>query len=339
VAENLSVKMNYPVIDLHCDLLCYLQDAPNADPFNKEAIGCSLPSLKQGNVKLQVMAIYTATEKGSTELALQQSLYYKNLLTQYNNPLSLSKNTDLSSALASPKLNMLAAVENASGFCEEDEPLENGFKKLEQIISNTQGILYIGLTHHGENRFGGGNSTSAGLKEDGKALLNYLNGKKIAIDFSHTSDALANDILDHLSKFNLDIPVLASHSNFRKIFDHPRNLPDDIAKEIIKRKGVIGINFLRAFINNTNSEAIYDHILHGISLGPNSICFGADYFYTDSHPDQSRKPFFFKEQENAACYPSLLKRLSEKVSPDLLEGISHKNAIDFIGRLNGLRLH
>jgi membrane dipeptidase len=207
-------------------------------------------------------------------------------------------------------------------------------KKLEDIIYNTEKILYIGFTHNGENRFGGGNATKVGLKEDGKTLLNYLNGKKIAVDFSHTSDALAFDILDYVTKFNLDIPVMASHSNFRKIFNHPRNLPDEIALEIIKRKGLIGINFLRAFLNDKNPNVIYDHILYGINAGgAHSICFGADYFYTDSHPDQSRKPFFFKEHENAACYPSILKGLSGQISPEVLENISHKNAIHFIQRI------
>jgi membrane dipeptidase len=324
--------MNSPVIDIHCDLLSYMQDAVHPDPFKKESIGCSFPALKEGNVKLQVMAIYTSTEKGSTGLALDQSLNFKSLLTNYKNKFTLYK-VDNEFTPSSPKLGLLAAIENASGFCEEDDPLENGFKKLENIISNTGGILYIGFTHHGENRFGGGNSTKVGLKEDGKELLNYMNGKKIALDFSHTSDVLAVEMLDHISKFNLDIPVIASHSNFRKIFDHPRNLPDEIAKEIIKRKGLIGINFLRAFLGNTNPDLIYDHILYGLNMGPESICFGADYFYTDSHPDQSRRPFFFKEHENASCYPSILKKLSEKVSPEIVEGICSKNVVNFIRRI------
>lgn len=327
--------MNPPVIDIHCDLLSYLQDAPNPNPLEKNSIGCSFPSLVEGNVKLQVMAIYTSTEKGSTELGLQQSLIFKNLLNKYNDRIILSNAPNVLSTIStSPKLGILAAIENASGFCEEDEPLENGFKKLENIISNTERILYIGLTHHSENRFGGGNSCKIGLKEDGKALLNYINEKKIAIDFSHTSDTLAFDILNYLSKNNLNIPVIASHSNFRKVFNHQRNLPDEIAKEIIKRKGLIGINFLRAFLNDKNPNAMYDHILYGINFGgTHSICFGADYFYSASHPDQSRKPFFHPEHESASCYPSILQNLSKQVSLEVLEGISNKNVINFIHRI------
>ena len=125
---------------------------------------------------------------------------------------------------------------------------------MERIIDNVGNLFYIGLTHHLENRFGGGNFSKAGLKDDGKALLDYLDNKQIAVDFSHTSDALAYDILEYISKKNLKIPILASHSNYRPNFDHPRNLPDDIAKEIINQKGLIGLNFVRAFVNNKHSE-------------------------------------------------------------------------------------
>lgn len=327
--------MNLPVFDLHCDLLSYLQEAPKASPFKSEDIGCSFPDLQKGNVKLQVMAIYTSTQKGSAALGVKQGQLFKDLLLQHPERITqIRAADDLNTISTSSKLGVMAAIENASGFCEEDETLEEGFRKLENIICNTGRLLYIGLTHHGENRFGGGNNTRMGLKPDGRALLDYMNGKGIAVDLSHTSDALAFDILDHLSAFNLDIPVIASHSNFRKVFDHPRNLPDEIALEIIKRKGLIGINFLRAFINDKDPHAMYDHILHGIDLGgTEAICFGADYFYTASHPDPQRKPFFFSEHGNATCYPSILRHLSVHTSPGQVEQIANQNAENFMRRI------
>jgi membrane dipeptidase len=327
--------MNSPVVDIHCDLLSYLQSGINPDPLNADGIGCSFPSLKKGNVKLQVMAIYTSTQSGSTAKALAQGQIFKKLLSEYEDRLHLIKDVNnLNSVYTSSKLGIVAAIENASGFCEEDDSLEAGFRKLENLIAITERVLYVGLTHHGENRFGGGNTTATGLKSDGKALLDYLQGRKIAIDLSHASDALAHDILNHLSKFNLNIPVIASHSNFRKIFQHPRNLPDEIATEIYKRKGLVGINFLRAFLNNENPGAIYDHILYGINLGgSDSICFGADYFDTSNHPDQSRRPFFFKEQENSGCYPSILNGLKGDLSAEQMDRISNKNVLEFIERI------
>ncbi|MBL4709130.1 MAG: membrane dipeptidase [Flavobacteriales bacterium] len=324
--------MNLPVIDLHCDLLAHMLNMPNPDPFKREGIACSFPALAEGNVKLQVMAIFTATKKGSTELALRQSEIFASFLAKYPNHCNLVHDvSSLSQINTSSKLGMIAAIENASGFCEEHESLEIGFERLEQIISNTTRILYIGFTHHAENRFGGGNNSEVGLKDDGKKLLQYLNRKKIAVDFSHASDALAQDILNYLSEHSLEVPILASHSNYRKVFNHVRNLPDDIAKEIIRQGGLIGVNFLRAFVNNEDSNALYQHISYGIELGGfNSICFGADYFSTDSHPDRSRVPFYFKEHADASCYPSIIETISQQVSPDIIEGISSKNVTNYL---------
>jgi membrane dipeptidase len=333
---SLDSKINQPVIDLHCDLLSYLESVPNSTPFDS-AIGSSIPAMKEGNVALQIMAIYTATEKGSAACALRQSEIFKNLLAEYSADLNLIKDLEnLATISTSSKIGMLASIENASGLCEEDQPLDEGFENLEKIITNTERILYIGLTHHAENRFGGGNYSEAGLKDDGKELLDYISGRKIAIDFSHTSDALAYGILDHLSKNNLEIPILASHSNYREVLNHPRNLPDELVKEIIKRNGLIGINLVRAFVNNDDPNAIYDHIDHGLQIGASdSISFGADYFYAGTIPDQSRDPYYHKGQETSACYPSILRTISQRTSSEIASGIACGNTMAFLRRMWG----
>lgn len=327
--------MNHPVIDLHCDLLAHLLKTPKLGPFDQQGIGSSFPALAAGNVKLQVMAIFTATQKGSAALALKQSLIFKELLHQYPDHCHLVHDTEtLEQSMASPTLGMVAAIENASGFCEEDESLEVGLERLEEIIRNTTRVLYIGFTHHAENRFGGGNNSDAGLKSDGKVLLQYLSGKKIAVDLSHASDALAHDIFDYIDEEDLEIPILASHSNYREVFHHLRNLPDNLAKEIMQRDGLIGVNFLRAFVNNDDPNALYDHINHGLKLGgEKAVCFGADYFCTDHHPDRTRVPFYFEEHADASRYPSILETISEQVSADVTVNISYQNVLRFLRTL------
>ena len=37
--------MNYPIADLHCDLLSFLATVPRADAFSKDQIACALPWL------------------------------------------------------------------------------------------------------------------------------------------------------------------------------------------------------------------------------------------------------------------------------------------------------
>ena len=326
-----------PIIDMHCDLLVYLTDVPGSAPDKVEDIGCTLPALAEGNLKLQVMAIYSAAEPGSTHYAALQRDMFKQLAEEEANNLAAVTDVEsLQKAMQNESsIGMVAAIENAAGFCEEAEPLEDGFKKLEKIITDCGRILYISLTHHTGNRFGGGNMTQSGITRDGKMLLDYLHGRRIAIDLSHTSDALAFDILTHIDTERLDIPVLASHSNFRPVWHHNRNLPDELTQEIIHRKGLIGINFLRAFLHTEEPEALLHHIQYGLSKGAqDAICFGADYFYTADSTDLSRIPYYYKEHEQAGTsYNYILNRLKDEVPQEQLDKLAFLNVQRFIERI------
>jgi len=55
-----------------------------------------------------------------------------------------------------------------------------------------------------------------------KSFWTIWAGKQIPIDLSHTSDLLAEGILNHIDSQKLEIPVIASHSNFRAIWNHRR---------------------------------------------------------------------------------------------------------------------
>ncbi|AZB26300.1 dipeptidase [Chryseobacterium bernardetii] len=322
--------MNTINIDLHCDLLYYLLRSDSA--VNDKELGCSLPYLQDGNVKLQIMAIYAGTGEGSTAYGLQQSKLFSDLIK--NDNFFLFENDNYKKPENENRIGVIASIENASAFCDENQSLDSGFKNLETIIENTEKVFYIGITHHLENRFGGGNNATAGLKEDGKVLIDYIADRKIAIDLAHTSDQLAYDIFTYIDQKNYSVPVLASHSNYRAIYKNNRNLPDELAKEVINRNGLIGLNFIKDYIDTEHPERLYEHIRHGLDLGgENNIAYGADYFYWKDHPDTSRHPFFFREHSNASVYPSVNKEIEQQFSSELAEKISHKNALSFIASI------
>jgi membrane dipeptidase len=323
--------MNLPIIDTHCDILSYLAKIPNASPDKSSDIACALPLLKKGNVKMQVCAIYTDVAEGSMESASRQAEKYKGMLHDCAKDVCQADKDFLKGIDLESKIGLIAAVENAAGLADEKAPISEAFEQLENLIKLTSKIGYISLTHHTENRFGGGNYTEGiGLKDDGKKILDYTSGRKIAIDLSHTSDLLAEGILNHIDTNKLQIPVIASHSNMRSIWDHKRNLTDEFAQEVIRRKGIIGINFLRAFLDDKNPETIIDHILHAIQIGgENSLCFGADFFYTKDFPDKKRHPFYFPLVEDASRYPSFLDELSDLLPQSQLEKLAYKNCQRF----------
>ena len=335
-----------PVFDLHCDLLSYWTDVSGADPENVDEIGAALPHLRAGGVRLQTMAIYTPTDEQSVERGIEQSVAFLELLDNYSAYVRhLDEAEDWEDVTESDRATIVAAIENASAFCGDDDDLDDGLAMFETILENTGGLLYVSLTHNDENRFGGGNDAPGiGLKDDGKAFLEYLSGMNIALDLSHSSDALAREALRHIDRYNLDIPLIASHSNFRGVLDHERNLPDDIAKEIIARGGLIGMNFYRPFLHESNPKALAEHILYGLSLGGSScLAFGSDFFYSppinkddnDDDGDEESDEAYFYEHRNSAQFPLILQELQASLSAEDLERLAFVNAYNFLQRLWG----
>ena len=327
--------MQFPIIDMHCDLLSYLAKIPGANVFAKDEIACAVPWLQDGNVRMQVMAIYTDVRPESMDLATRQALIFDELHQKYATELALVDSGFLKNWEKQNRIGIKASVENAAGFGNETASWDEIYRQFDFILEKVKSLAYISLTHHTENRFGGGNYTKGiGLKDDGKKLLDYMAGKHIPIDLSHTSDMLAEGILNHIDSNKLDIPVIASHSNFREIWNHPRNLTDEFAKEIIHRGGIIGVNFLRAFLDPEVPERLFDHIFHGFQIGgEKSICFGADYFYTKDFGDPDRFPFYFPLVENAGKYPSLVKSMEDKLSDVNLEHLAYLNAFEFYRKI------
>ncbi len=298
--------MVYSIIDLHCDLLAYLnEDREKNDPMN-DASRCSLPLLEKGGVAIQVLAVFSQLGAGSFKQAEGQIACFKEMLKNFSNA----------------KTDFILAIESACSLLEEEEPLDLLFDRFDR-----EKWLYISLTWKEENRFGGGDQTKVGLKRDGEILLEYMDGKDVAIDLSHTSDPLAEGILNHIDKKGLTVTPIASHSNFRAVKAHPRNLPDYLAKEIIARGGVIGINFVRHFVGN-NPEDFLSHIRHGLFLGgEETLAIGADFFGGIPLPSiQHLKPFYQESFSNSSAYPDFISLLERELSEDQIKKITSLNA-------------
>lgn len=308
--------MSIEIADLHCDLLCYLSGDPRRTPYDA-AVRCSIPQMLQGGVKRQVLPIFTLTEPGSTQKGSGQVGAFASLLK------------------ACP-IDILLSIENASGFFEEDEPLDKGLKRLETLIERFGRVIYISPTWNSENRFGGGAHTDIGLKEDGKTLLHFLHGSGIAYDCSHNSDRLMREALDYIDRHRLDIRIIASHSNMRSVYNVPRNLPDNLAREIFQRGGIIGLNFYKPFVGPESVAFLARQLEHALQLGgEKQICFGADFFdLMDLPPNQRKTPAeaFFEEVSDSSAYPFVLDLWEKKLglSKNALKNIAYNNLNQFI---------
>lgn len=313
------------IIDLHCDLLGCIEQNPKLNFLSKET-NCSIKQLKKGNVNIQTLAVSCVTKKSSTIKAYNQIKLYQKLLQQHQDEAqSIKKFQEKSS-----KIHFILAIENASCLFEETEPLIKGFKRFD-TYQNQEKFLYVSLTWNCENRFGGGCSSQIGLKKDGISFLNYLDGKNIAIDLSHSSDNLAYDILNTIEKKHLDIIPIASHSNFRAVTTCQRNLPDDLVKAIVLKQGLIGLNFVRRFVGDDFGS----HISHAIDLkADNGLCLGSDFYggiELENHLIPGRTfPTFQKKFCDSSTLPSFITYIEKTFSKKIADKISYKNAYNFL---------
>ena len=321
--------MTYPIADLHCDLLSFLVDHPS-ETYDSPSSRTSYSQMRSGNVGFQALTIFTQSNSSAYKFGKKQIQALLNLVSKHPEKYNLwDPNTPIKKTEG--PISIAIAFENAYSLCLEDQKITEGLLYLENTLSTFKNILYISLTWDLENRFGGGCGSKVGLKEDGKILLEWLHQKKIAIDLSHASDYLANDILDFLEKKSLNIPVVASHSNMRSITPLERNLPDNLIKEIIRRKGLIGFNFFAPFIGS-DVRKIADHISHLFSLGgEKTLCFGGDFFHLPSFSYLKEKYKtdigFFPEFPNASCYPKALSFLKQELnlSESTLQSLAFEN--------------
>ncbi len=331
--------MGLPILDLHCDLLSYLAGERGHTPHDPQ-VHCSIPQLKGGGVRLQVLAIFAETGVDSIQRGLEQADIYKVLAVQHSPDFEAVQIADtLPTLLRGSRVGIVAAFENASGFCGEEEPIQTGLERLKMLFGKVGRPLYVSLTWNHENRFGGGALTGVGLKEDGKKLIELLASKQIAVDLSHASDQLAHDILTFVDSEAIPVSLIASHSNTRAGCDMLRNLPDELLSELFRREGVVGLNFVRAFVG-PDPDAFCKHVEHVIKLGgERSLVFGADFFYEQDTPSntygKSADGWFFPTFDSSACYGKLLELLRRRLSlsDDVIANIAYRNGVDFITRL------
>ena len=109
------------------------------------------------------------------------------------------------------------------------------------------GVRYMTLTHSGNDEWADSSTDKAvhsGLTDFGKNVVREMNRLGVMVDISHVSDKTFYDALE-VSR----APLLASHSSCRVICDAPRNMSDQMMKDLAAKGGVIQINYHVGFLS------------------------------------------------------------------------------------------
>ncbi|MBT2582648.1 dipeptidase [Planococcus sp. ISL-109] len=309
------------IIDTHCDALLKLQVSKRNELFREkpieykdaEELDSSFLRLQQGGVKVQFFAIFVHPELPDNEKwqhALEQiDLFYSEVLGQ---PLMkhIRQWNDID-ALKQGEIGAVLSLEGADAF-------GNDLSKLRHLYR--LGMLSLGLTWNYANLCADGalEPRSGGLTLLGKQVVGLNNEHGILTDVSHLSPAGFWDVLEFA-----DYPF-ASHSNARKLCDHPRNLDDRQIEAMFARGGLIDVVFCPDFIIQDSRPASIDdllcHIDHMCALGgERHIGLGSDFDGIFDH---------VAGLENASAYPHLIEALQKRYTETQVEGFAFRNFLE-----------
>ena len=115
------------------------------------------------------------------------------------------------------------------------------------------GVRYMTLTHSGNDEWADSSTDKPahnGITDFGKEVIREMNRLGVIVDISHVSDKTFYDVLRISSA-----PMIASHSSCRAICDVPRNMTDQMMKDLAAKGGVIQINYHVGFLSQEFRDA------------------------------------------------------------------------------------
>ena len=318
------------VADMHCDTISALNDSG----LRSNHLHIDLNKMKKGDYLVQNFALFINLkgDRDPLEHCLRLvDLYYQEL--ERNKDL-ISPALDANDIIANEKQGKISGVLTIEEGGVAKGSLEN-LRKFYRL-----GVRMLTLTWNYENELGypANNIDKSsrlipsrrGLKECGINFIREMEDLGMIIDVSHLSDEGVEDVLTHTKT-----PFVASHSNARAICNHPRNLPDNLIKEMAERGCVIGINFYPEFledndlvnkddalnrVNKGTITGVVDHINHIINIaGEDCIGLGSDFDGMSGHD----------KLKDASYLPKLAQVLEDRgIAQNVIEKIFYKNVLN-----------
>jgi len=140
------------------------------------------------------------------------------------------------------------------------------------------GVRWMLIAYNLNNRLGGGcQDDDPGLTDFGRRVIDEMERVGMVLCCSHTGYRTAREAIDYANR-----PVIFSHSNPRALYDHDRNIPDDLIRACAATGGVINVNGIGSFLgdNDNRTETYLRHLQYVADLvGPEHVGIGLDYVF------------------------------------------------------------
>lgn len=261
------------VFDGHCDTLLSLVEGTRCFVERSDTGHVDLPRLRAGGVDAQIFACWVGgaeAERPLLDFLHMADALHTEIETNPDDLVLARCADDVEQAHRHGKLACILGMEGG-------EPLQEDLAILRSAYR--LGLRNIGLVWGGRNALGcgvsGENIDEDGLSDFGRAVVRESNRLGIMVDVSHLNEVGFWDVIDATEK-----PVIASHSNARKLHDHPRNLWDEQIEAIAETGGLIGVVF--TFMTEDWSAAVLGDVLDQIDymvalVGLDHVGLGSDF--------------------------------------------------------------
>jgi len=198
--------------------------------------------LRAGGLGAQFWSVYIPGE-GSGPYArqqLEQIDIARRAIARYPDVFMFARSVaDVRAAKRAGKIASMLGMEGGYG-------LENSIGALRTYYD--LGVRYMALTHNTHTDWADAAAPlqprSNGLTPFGEEIVREMNRLGLLIDLSHA----APSTMAHTLRIS-ESPVIFSHSSAKAVCNVPRNVPDDILRELPKNGGVVMVTFVSSFIN------------------------------------------------------------------------------------------
>jgi len=208
-----------------------------------------LPRLREGGLKAQFWSVFIPHEHPNpARTVIEQIDLVHRMVERYPNDLALALSaSDVERIVKEGKIASLIGIEGGVAI-EGDLAMLRAFHRL--------GARYMTLTHNTTLDWADSANDAPknhGLSPFGERVVLEMNRLGILVDISHVSAETMEDVL-RVSQ----APVIASHSSAFAVAPSPRNVPDNILKQMPKNGGVVMVNFFSGFVVPEAARATAD---------------------------------------------------------------------------------
>lgn len=243
---------NLIVLDTHFDTPAN-QAVPSFDIRKRNSVEdgsqVDYPRMVEGGVDGGFFVVFTPQgantvdgNRAARDHALLRTMVIHEMVAKNDDLFALATKADEASAISkSGKRFVYISMENAS-------PVAGDLSLMKTFYD--MGVRMMSPVHFANNDLADSATdpkgpVHGGLSPLGKQFVTEANRLGVLLDASHAADTVLDQMLD-LSK----APIILSHSGVKAVYNHPRNIPDDLLRKLAAKGGVIQINAFSGYMKD-----------------------------------------------------------------------------------------